>query len=110
MSIIKNPSEKLAVLLEDSGITYTGFKRELHFVKQNLEFEDDYNEYIDDSAETGKSIQDRDDFPPKQQKSQAKSSTPILESFSKDITQMAKDDKLDPIIGRQRKSKGLVRF
>lgn len=102
MSIIKNPSEKLTNLLEESGITYSGFKRELHFVKQNLEFEDDYNDYIEDSAEPGNPFQDREDLPPKSQKSAPKSSTPILEGFSKDITQMAKDDKLDPIVGREK--------
>lgn len=102
MSIIKNPSEKLIHLLEDSGITYSGFKRELHFVKQNLEFEDDYNDYIEDSAEPGNPFQEREDLPPKSQKSAPKSSTPILEGFSKDITQMAKDDKLDPIVGREK--------
>lgn len=102
MSIIKNPSEKLNNLFEESGITYSGFKRELHFVKQNLEFEDDYNDYIDDSAEPGNPFQDREDLPPKSQKSAPKSSTPILEGFSKDITQMAKDDKLDPIVGREK--------
>lgn len=102
MSIIKNPSEKLGALLDESGITYTGFKRELHFVKQNMEFDDDYNEYIDDSSDQGSPFQEREDFPPKQQKNPPKSSTPILEGFSKDITQMAKEDKLDPIIGRQK--------
>lgn len=102
MSIIKNPSEKLINLFEESGITYSGFKRELHFVKQNLEFEDDYNDYIEDSAEPGNPFQDREDLPPKSQKSAPKSSTPILEGFSKDITQMAKDDKLDPIVGREK--------
>ncbi|MGE5356846.1 MAG: ATP-dependent Clp protease ATP-binding subunit [Deltaproteobacteria bacterium] len=102
MSIIKNPSEKLAKLLEDSGITYTGFKRELHFVKQNMEFDEDYNEYIEDSSDSGNPFQEKDDIPPKQQKNQPKSNTPILEGFSKDITQMAKEDKLDPIIGREK--------
>jgi ATP-dependent Clp protease ATP-binding subunit ClpC len=102
MSIIKNPSEKLIQLFEDSGITYSGFKRELHFVKQNLEFEDDYNDYIEDSAEPGNPFQERDEAPQKSQKSTPKSSTPILEGFSKDITQMAKDDKLDPIVGREK--------
>ena len=102
MSIIKNPSEKLINLFEESGITYSGFKRELHFVKQNLEFEDDYNDYIEDSAEPGNPFQDREDLPPKSQKSAPKSFTPILEGFSKDITQMAKDDKLDPIVGREK--------
>ena len=102
MSIIKNPSEKLGILLEESGISYSGFKKELYFVKQNLEFDDDYNEYIDDSADPGNPFQERDDIPQKQHKAPPKSSTPILEGFSKDITQMAKDDKLDPIIGRQK--------
>ena len=102
MSIIKNPSDSMSKILEDIGLNYSRFKRELYLAKQNMEFEDDYSDFMKNSDDSGSPFQEREDFPQKGQKSQSKSSTPILENFSKDITQMALDDKLDPIIGRQK--------
>src|SRR5581483_1868005 len=37
---------------------------------------------------------------PAQRSSQTKSKTPTLDEFGRDLTQMAKDAKLDPVIGR----------
>ncbi|HEB62592.1 MAG TPA: ATP-dependent Clp protease ATP-binding subunit, partial [Bacteroidetes bacterium] len=102
MAIIKYPSEILEKIFDEYGLTYSNFKRELHFVKQNLEFDDDFDEYIEDSADPGNPFSDRDEYNPKGQKQNPKSATPILENYSKDITQQAKDDKLDPIIGREK--------
>ncbi len=100
MSIIKNPSSAIAGILEEIGLTYSNFKRELHFVKQSMEFEDDYSEFMESSAEPGSPFQEREEHSAKGSK--AKSSTPVLENYSKDITRMAKEGKLDPIIGRQK--------
>jgi len=101
MSIIKNPSTNITNILAEAGVNYSRFKRELHFVKQNMEFEDDYSEFMESSTESDNPFQEREDMPQKGQKGQSKSSTPVLENYSKDITQMAKEGRLDPIIGRQ---------
>ncbi len=100
MSIIKNPSNTIANILNEVDLTYSNFKRELHFVKQSLEFEDDYSEFMEGSADPGGPIYEREEHSSKGAK--AKSSTPVLENYSKDITRMAKEGKLDPIIGRQK--------
>ncbi len=102
LAIIKYPSETLAKIFDDFGLTYSNFKRELHFVKQNLEFEDDFEDFIEDSSDPGNPFSSRDEYNPKGQKQNPKSSTPILENYSKDITLQAKEDKLDPIIGREK--------
>ena len=102
LAIIKYPSELLASIFDEYGLTYSNFKRELHFVKQNLEFDDDFDEFIEDSVDPGNPFSDRDEYSPRGQKQNPKSATPVLENYSKDITQQAKDGKLDPIIGREK--------
>lgn len=102
MSIIKNPSNSMSKILEKVGLNYSRFKRELYLAKQNMEFENDYSDFMKNSDDSGSPFQEREDLPQKGQKSQSKSATPILENFSKDITQLALDNKLDPIIGRQK--------
>ncbi|MGN0160647.1 MAG: ATP-dependent Clp protease ATP-binding subunit [Lachnospiraceae bacterium] len=42
----------------------------------------------------------KEDFPTGKPKMNAKSSTPTLEQYSRDLTQYARDGKLDPVIGR----------
>ncbi len=101
MSILKNPTSIISKIIEDLGLNYSIYKRELHFVKQNLEFEDDYTEFMKSSS-TPSSQYEKEDYPRKAQKGNTKSSTPILDNYSKDVTQLAKDNKLDPIIGRQK--------
>lgn len=43
---------------------------------------------------------DDDDFQPKKQNKNESSKTPILDSFSRDLTKMAEEKKIDPIVGR----------
>jgi ATP-dependent Clp protease ATP-binding subunit ClpC len=44
--------------------------------------------------------EDGDMFSKSSKKGQSNSTTPILDTFSKDLTKMAKEGKLDPIVGR----------
>ena len=44
------------------------------------------------------------------QKNKTKSSTPILDNFSRDITKYAEEGKLDPVIGRKMKLKEYHKF
>ncbi|MGE5398706.1 MAG: ATP-dependent Clp protease ATP-binding subunit, partial [Chitinophagales bacterium] len=43
-------------------------------------------------------------------KNRAKSKTPVLDSFSRDLTQMARDHKLDPVIGRDKEIERVVQI
>ncbi len=99
MSILNNPTDVIKKIIEDIGLNYSIYKRELHFIKQNLEFEEDYSEFMEGSADSG-SQPEREEFLKKSKKNPQKSSTPILDNYSKDVTRLAKENKLDPIIGR----------
>ncbi len=39
---------------------------------------------------------------PAKSKSQTKSKTPVLDNFGRDLTRLAEEDKLDPVVGRQK--------
>lgn len=44
--------------------------------------------------------EDDDEFQPRKSGKNTTSKTPILDSFSRDLTKMAEENKLDPIVGR----------
>ncbi|NLV17319.1 MAG: ATP-dependent Clp protease ATP-binding subunit [Syntrophomonadaceae bacterium] len=43
-------------------------------------------------------------------RSRSKSKTPVLDNFSRDLTQMAKDNKLDPVIGREKEIERVIQI
>jgi ATP-dependent Clp protease ATP-binding subunit ClpC len=49
-------------------------------------------------------------FPPPgyMKKPRSKTKTPVLDSFSRDLTQMARDNKLDPVIGREKEIERVI--
>jgi ATP-dependent Clp protease ATP-binding subunit ClpC len=94
-----NPASRI---LRDFEIDYEVFKAELEFVKQDQDFtsiepfaqassSDSEDSYDDD--EPGKGFQQR--------KTNTKSRTPVLDNFGRDVTKLAEEGKLDPIIGRE---------
>ncbi|MDL2309219.1 ATP-dependent Clp protease ATP-binding subunit [Bacteroidales bacterium OttesenSCG-928-B11] len=82
------------IMLKRSGLTYDALANEMRNTS-GLDPEDVFNssqEDDDDSYNYGK---------PKQGSGKA-SSTPMLDSFGKDLTKYAEEGKLDPIVGRER--------
>lgn len=104
LSILRHGDNLGSKVLEEFDIDYEGFKSELEFVKQELDYSDsdlfsasasDSDAPFEDSgSESGGSRYSR--------KSGTKSRTPVLDNFGRDITQLAEEDKLDPIIGREK--------
>ena len=85
------------ILHQVFSVNYNSFKRELLFLKQNFT-----NELPNEPGSGG------DDFEEEQRRSfsssprkGAKSRTPVLDNFGRDVTRLAEEDKLDPIVGRE---------
>jgi len=102
LSILKHNDNPASRILRDFEIDYEVFKAELEFVKQDQDFtaiepyaqassSDSEDAYDDD--EPGKGFQQR--------KTNTKSRTPVLDNFGRDVTKLAEEGKLDPIIGRE---------
>lgn len=100
LSILKHNDNPASKALGEFEVDYEIFKSELEFVTQEQEFtqtdlyasasesEDPYEE-----EESGSSKYTR--------KGNSKSKTPVLDNFGRDITRLAEEDRLDPIIGRE---------
>lgn len=86
LSLLKNRTLDCSKVLFLQGITYKTVKSTLIELKKENDMSgitDDFNERSDSKG-----------------KSNSKSNTPILDNFGRDITKIAAEGKIDPIIGR----------
>ncbi|NOT50493.1 MAG: ATP-dependent Clp protease ATP-binding subunit [Chitinophagaceae bacterium] len=98
LSILKNKENIATQILNQFDVDYDLFRQELGIVKSNdprAEYTDENDDDFDEEKKYSQS---------KGGKSQgsAKSKTPVLDNFGRDITKMAELGALDPIVGRER--------
>ncbi len=97
LSILKNKENIATQILNQFDVDYDLFRNELGMVKSNdvrSEYTDDADDDFDDEK---KSYQQKS----KAQPANAKSKTPVLDNFGRDITRLAEMGTLDPIVGRE---------
>lgn len=101
LSILKNKDNEASRILHRFDVDYEIYKSELEFVKQDElnpgpaifnETPSDQDEPFEDDDEGASRMQ---------RKSGSKSRTPVLDNFGRDVTKLAEEGKLDPIIGRE---------
>ncbi|MBK9272702.1 MAG: ATP-dependent Clp protease ATP-binding subunit [Saprospiraceae bacterium] len=101
LSILKNQDNLASHILKDNNIDYDLYRSELEY----LVTQDHSSE---EAPDISASSQDPDSFeeePPSSsfsKKSGSKSQTPVLDNYGRDITKLAEDGRLDPIVGRER--------
>jgi len=107
LSILKHKDNPASQILEQFDVDYETFKSELEYVKHEEDFndpsifneapqdQDDYDEDEDNQGGRGYGGSSS------QRKGSNKSRTPVLDNFGRDITKLAEEGKLDPIIGRE---------
>jgi ATP-dependent Clp protease ATP-binding subunit ClpC len=104
LSILKHKENPASKMLNQFDVDYDIYKAELEYVRQEQDFSgtmdpyaqspsDQDDPYDDDEGQGGGRYQQR--------KGSSKSRTPVLDNFGRDITKLAEEDKLDPIIGRE---------
>ncbi|MBQ1819587.1 MAG: ATP-dependent Clp protease ATP-binding subunit, partial [Bacteroidales bacterium] len=85
----------IKMLLGQAGLTFETFedelRRELHLSEPAAAGQ--YNDDDDDDDNDRRTVRKGKD---------AKSATPMLDSFGKDLTKMAAEGKIDPVVGRQK--------
>ena len=98
LSILKNKENIATQILNQFDVDYDVFRNELGMVR-STDTRSEYTEDDDDFDEEKKS------YPGQQrtkQQSNAKSKTPVLDNFGRDITKLAENGTLDPIVGRDK--------
>ncbi len=99
LSILKHKDNLASRILSQFDVDYDIYKSELDFVKQEQDMTSP------DLFASGPSDPDEpfeeEDSARYQRKGASKSRTPVLDNFGRDVTKLAEEDKLDPIIGRE---------
>jgi ATP-dependent Clp protease ATP-binding subunit ClpC len=98
LSILKNKENPASSILGQMDVHYENFKQELSTVEghlPNADFDGGQGDDFDEEEER-KQFQQK-----KTSTSSAKSKTPVLDNFGRDVTKQAEQGTLDPIVGRE---------
>ena len=114
LCILRNENDPTTKLLHKLQIDYETVKDQFKMISA-----DESDEVMDISMSSPMSEESEDDASPKkskpiwtstESKSNKKSSTPVLDNFGRDLTALAIENKLDPVIGRQKKLSVYLKF
>lgn len=110
LAILKDSDSVVTQLLVEFGVNYYMVRNQIQDYKEDIKAKSDFPEGEDDDTS--------DDFtrgPMRQQPGQkkgpsSKSDTPVLDNFGIDITKLAEENSLDPIVGREREIERLAQI
>ncbi|WP_396196441.1 ATP-dependent Clp protease ATP-binding subunit [Flavobacterium sp.] len=106
LCILRNENDPTTKLLQKIKIDYETVKEQYTAMMTN---EEDYIEntpkaesFNDDSGQDDSLKDGGFNSPPSGNKTNKKSKTPVLDNFGRDLTEMAEEGKLDPVVGRDK--------
>ena len=107
LCILRNENDPTTKLLNKIKIDYETVKEQYTAMMTN---EDDYLENLpkaesfndDNGNDEGMKDSGFSNTPPSGSKTNKKSKTPVLDNFGRDLTEMAEEGKLDPVVGREK--------
>ena len=104
LCVLRNENDPTTKLLNKLKVDYDNVKEEFKSMTTNQDdlletpkaesFSDNDSNENDDDAK-------QNPFSSSSQKTNKKSKTPVLDNFGRDLTVLAEDDKLDPVVGRE---------
>ncbi len=102
LAIIRDKDNLITQKLEQEGVDYNAFKNELSFMTSG---EQQFGK-ADESPKAEFPGDTADDEPRQaaggaKKMAEAKSKTPVLDNFGRDLTRLAEENRLDPIVGRE---------
>lgn len=106
LSILKDANNISTQALEEQNIFYDNVKEELEAILSNKprtksELPGNTADDEDDNSFMGGGSSGSSRNPSAGGKGDSKSKTPVLDNFGRDLTALAEEDKLDPIVGRE---------
>ncbi|OIQ28569.1 MAG: Clp protease ClpC [Bacteroidetes bacterium MedPE-SWsnd-G2] len=105
LCILRNENDPTTKLLNKLKVDYDNVKEQFKFMITN---DDDYIESPKSESFSDDELQENDDSKknpfgqPASSKQNKKSKTPVLDNFGRDLTVMAEEGKLDPVVGREK--------
>ncbi|MCG2459753.1 ATP-dependent Clp protease ATP-binding subunit [Flavobacteriaceae bacterium F89] len=104
LCILRNENDPTTKLLHKLKVDYDGVKEQF---KSMITSDDDFldpprAESFPSDSDEGNEGKESTFGTPAGQKGSKKSKTPVLDNFGRDLTHMAEEDKLDPVVGREK--------
>ena len=105
LCILRNENDPTTKLLNKLKVDYDNVKDQFKYM---ITSDDDYidspsaESYSDDQSSSEESRENPFNNPGTGSKSNKKSKTPVLDNFGRDLTQLAEEGKLDPVVGREK--------
>ncbi|HEX6981186.1 MAG TPA: ATP-dependent Clp protease ATP-binding subunit [Balneolaceae bacterium] len=101
LSLLRDDENIAAQILQQFNVSYDAVREELDLIISGKSSDDDRRDARSISASLSSSKGSKSSGSSREKKME-KSKTPVLDNFGRDLTQLAEDGKLDPIIGREK--------
>jgi ATP-dependent Clp protease ATP-binding subunit ClpC len=103
LSILRDPDNLATQILNKFDVAYDVVKEMLEYQNDQPTASSDTDDPDDDSSKMfGSAAGSGGGGAGKEKKGAEKSRTPVLDNFGRDLTKLAEDNKLDPIVGREK--------
>ncbi|MFT6815785.1 MAG: ATP-dependent Clp protease ATP-binding subunit ClpC [Sphingobacteriales bacterium] len=102
LSILRDEDNIASQILRQYNVTYDIFKSELELLDSETRAKSGPPNTPDDDDEFGKEDDNFGSPGTTKKAGDIKSKTPVLDNFGRDLTKLAEDNKLDPIVGREK--------
>lgn len=101
LSLLRDEENIAAQILQQFNVSYDAVREELDLIISGKSRDDDTQDVRDLKASISSSKGSQQSGSSREKKME-KSKTPVLDNFGRDLTQMAEEGRLDPIIGREK--------
>ncbi len=102
LCILRNENDPVTKLFDQFKVNYEGVKEEFKFQYQEDVTESPKAESSFSEGESGAEFSGNAGKSNVEKTNQGKSKTPVLDNFGRDLTLMAEEGKLDPVVGREK--------
>ncbi len=102
LSILRDEDNLATQILDKFDVSYDVVKELLEYQTENPLAQSDTDDGDDDTSKMFGGSSSGSGGGRESSKGNEKSRTPVLDNFGRDLTKLAEDDKLDPIVGREK--------
>jgi len=102
LSILRDEDNLATQILDKFDVAYDVVKEMLEYQTDNPMAQSDTDDPDEDAGKAFGGASSQGNNPRESAKTAEKSRTPVLDNFGRDLTKLAEDDRLDPIVGREK--------
>ncbi|MDZ7771765.1 MAG: ATP-dependent Clp protease ATP-binding subunit [Balneolaceae bacterium] len=102
LSLLRDDENIAAQILQQFNVSYDSVREELDLIISGKSPDEDHQDARSVSSSLSSSSKGGQSSGSSREKKMDKSKTPVLDNFGRDLTQLAEEGKLDPIIGREK--------